>query len=76
VEDHHHKIGSSTGKPHGYYWIVDLEDLERFTAQLRGRIIENAKHLRAIDKNALADVMGQLKLELAGSQQRVAGSQT
>jgi hypothetical protein len=64
VEEHGCKIGSSTGKPHGYFWIVDPEDLARFEGQLKGRIIETARHLRAINKNALADVMGQLKLEV------------
>ena len=64
IEAHHCPIGSSTGAPHGYYWIVDPEDLARAKMQLAHRIIETAKRLRALDKNALADVMGQLKLEV------------
>ena len=64
IEAHRCPIGSSTGAPHGYYWIVDPEDLARAKTQLSHRIIETARRLKALDHNALADVMGQLKLEL------------
>lgn len=64
IEAHHCPIGSSTSAPHGYYWIVDPEDLARAKTQLSHRIIETAKRLRALDKNALSDVMGQLRMEL------------
>jgi len=65
IEAHRCPIGSSTGAPHGYYWIVDTEDLARAKTQLIHRIIETARRLRALDKNALADVMGQIKMELS-----------
>jgi hypothetical protein len=65
IEVHGYPIGSATGKPHGYYWIEDTEDLRRAKAQLAHRIIETAKRLRALDRNALADVMGQMELVLS-----------
>ena len=61
---HSAKIGSATGKQHGYYWITDAEDLARAKAQLTHRIVELAKRLRALDRNALAEVMGQIELTM------------
>lgn len=67
IDAHHCPIGSATGGRHGYFWIVDAEDLLRAKTQLAHRIIETARRLRALDKNALADVMGQITLELTNS---------
>ncbi len=64
IEAHHCPIGSATGKPHGYYWIVDEEDQARAEAQLRHRIVSCARRLALLERNTPRQILAQLALEL------------
>lgn len=64
IEEHHYPIGSSTGKPNGYYWITTAAEQQRSEAQLEHRIISTARRLARLRKNTPAEVLGQMILTL------------
>lgn len=64
IEAHGHPIGSSTGEPHGYYWIATADEQARAEQQLRNRIIRTAQRLAALKHNTPDDVLGQIRMEL------------
>lgn len=70
IEDHAVLIASATGKgrgddkKHGYYYPITEDELLSARTQLIHRIISTAKRLRAIDRNALEDIHGQIGLML------------
>jgi len=64
IEYHQQPIGSATGKPAGYFLITTEEEQAQAEAQLRHRMLALAKRLAHLKKNAPADILDQLRLEL------------
>lgn len=64
IEEHREPIGSCSAPPAGYFWIDTEAELDLAMHELRTRIIEMAKRMAHLKKNSLADVLGQLALEL------------
>ncbi|HNP80160.1 MAG TPA: hypothetical protein PKN47_01755 [Nitrospira sp.] len=64
IEEHHEPIGSCSGAPGGYFYINSPAELDLAMHELRTRIIEIAKRMSHLKKNSLADVLGQLAMEL------------
>lgn len=58
-------IGSSTGKPNGYYLIVDLEELRRTMSQLDHRIMNLSRRRAALRKHE-AKMLGQESMKYEG----------
>lgn len=65
IEEHHEPIGSCSGAPAGYFYINSEAELNLAMHELRTRIIEMAKRMAHLKKNSLADVLGQLAMELS-----------
>lgn len=65
IEEHREPIGSCSGPPAGYFWIDSPAELDLAMHELRTRIIEMAKRMAHLKQNSLADVLGQLAMELS-----------
>lgn len=65
IEEHHEPIGSCSGAPAGYFYINTEAELDLAMHELRTRIIEMAKRMSHLKKNSLADVLGQLAMEMS-----------
>lgn len=64
IIEHAVPIGSATGEVHGYFLVEDAADVKAACDQLRHRIIHLAQRMATLQRISLADVMGQLKLEI------------
>lgn len=65
IEEHGEPIGSASSPPAGYYLITSDVELETAQQEFKTRIVEMAKRLAQLRKNAPADVLKQLALELS-----------
>ncbi len=64
IEAHGLPIGSAPTKPPGFYWIDTAADLEEAEKNLRHRALSCLTRLAKLRQSTLADLLGQMHLEL------------
>lgn len=69
VEERRVPIGTNTGKPYGYFWIVTEEERRSVRNQFIRRGVSNLDHARAFDdQQIVGPIVGQLELALKGEE--------
>jgi hypothetical protein len=72
VEERHRPIGSSMGRPFGYFWITSEQERRSVRNHFVRRALSTLQHAKAYDADAIvAPIVGQLELLVSEEESNV-----